>query len=73
MRIPVISVFSLGVGMMHNQSKSRLRRAFGRVLKHFEIAIGIAECDNRLPANESRDPHRFAGAIVDEVHFGELH
>src|SRR5690242_1339271 len=55
---------------MHDQTEPRhftVRLAFGRPLQHFQVAVRVAECHDRLLANESIDADRFARPVVNEL------
>src|SRR6185312_6364541 len=71
MGFPVIRPFTLRVGMMHDSGKARAI-AGRRPLQHREIAVGIAEGEDRPPADEAIDADGLARSIVDEFDFGDL-
>ena len=46
--------------------------AGGRPLEHLEVAVGVAEGDDRAAADELLDADRLAGLVVDEVDLRQL-
>ena len=43
-----------------------------RPLEHLEVAVGVAEGDDRPPADDLMDAHRLAGLVVDEIDLRQL-
>jgi hypothetical protein len=72
LRIAVVGVFTLGVGVMHKACKAGAR-AGHRPLQHLQVAVGVAESEDRAAADEAIDADRLARAVVDELDFRELH
>src|SRR5260221_7121965 len=65
-RVPVVSIFAFGVGMMNNQAKAA-STGHRRPLQHFEIAVRVAERSDRSAADILVDAHWLADVVVDEI------
>ena len=72
LRLPVVGVFALGIGVMDDAGEARAGPC-RRPLQHLQIAVGIAEREDRPPADEAVDADRLARPVVDELDLGELH
>ena len=65
LRLAIVGVFALGVVVVEQKHEPRTR-AVGRVLQHLQVAIRIAERQDRPPADVQVDvdlacPHRRRG------------
>ena len=61
----------LAIGVMEDGHAARLV-AGRRPLQHLKVAIGVAEREDRPTPDDAIDPHRLAGAIIDELDRGLL-
>ena len=66
--LTVVGILALRIGVMHQQPQSAAFAGHG-VLDHLHVAVGIAECQNRAPADVLIDTDRLAGLVVDKVDF----
>jgi hypothetical protein len=68
MRLPIIGVFSLGIGVMDDPHEAGAA-AVGGVSQHLQVTVRIAESEDWLAADEPVDPDRLAAAIdeLDEL------
>src|SRR5262247_3621495 len=58
-RVPVIGIFALGIGVMNNAHETGTRPG-GGPLQHLQVAVRIAESENRVAADEAVDADRLA-------------
>jgi hypothetical protein len=65
-RALIVSIFAFRIGVMDDQAKADAT-GHGRPLQHFEIALGIAERDDRTATDVFIDEDRLAGPVVDEI------
>src|ERR1700754_2925122 len=72
LRWPVVGVFARGVRVVHDAGKARARACRGP-LQHLQIAVGVAESEDRAAADEAVDAYRLAGPVIDELDFRLLH
>ena len=68
-RVPVIGPFTFGVGVVHQPHQARAR-ACGSPLEHLQVAVGVAEGEDRPAANHAVDAHRLVGAVIVMGDFG---
>src|SRR5688572_11515328 len=57
LRLPVVGVFALGIGVMHDAGEAGAWSR-GGPLQHLQIAVGIAEREDRAAADEAVDADR---------------
>src|SRR4051794_27800880 len=70
MGVAVISVFALGVGVVHQKAEAHSAAA-RRPLQHFEVAVGIAERGDWTLADMGVNPDGLSGSVIDEIDFGQ--
>ena len=67
--IAVVGVFALGVGVVDDEAQGRGAVLHRGPLEHLQVAIRVAEGDDRAAADEAVDADRFARPVVDKVDF----
>ena len=65
----VVGPFPLGVGVMDDEAEREPGRRC-RPLEHLEVAVGVAECRDRTPADDLMNADRLPGLVVDEIDLG---
>src|SRR5262245_15457664 len=61
-RIAVIGVFALGIGVVHDAHETRAGMG-GSPLQHLQVAIRVAEGENRVTPDETIDADRLADEL----------
>ena len=62
----VVGPLALGVGVVDDGHEAGAA-ARGRVLQHLQVAIGVAEGEDRAAADEAVDADWLSGPVVDEL------
>src|SRR5258708_30098071 len=71
LRLPVVGVFALGIGVVHEPHEARAIAGRGP-LQHLQIAVGVSECKNGTTPDKTIDADRLAGAVIHEFDLGGL-
>jgi hypothetical protein len=64
--VSVVGPLPFGVGVVHDHGEAR-PVARGGPLEHLQVAVGVAERENRASADVALDADGLAGLVVDEV------
>src|SRR4029078_11952196 len=67
-RLPIVGIFALAIGMMHDERKAWRGRALGGPLQHLKIAVRITERCDRTLTDMLVDADGLARPVIDEVH-----
>src|SRR5215470_18010615 len=70
-RLPVVGPFALGIGVVHEPGEARAAAIHGP-LQHLQVAVGVAEGEDRTPPDETVDADRLARPVIDELDLGLL-
>src|SRR5215468_1732738 len=64
--LPVVGVLAGVIGVVHDAGEAGALPRRGP-LQHLPVAVGVAEGEDRPPADEAVDADRLARAVVDEL------